>query len=483
VNSVAGLLAWASSQPNMLSALQETSLQNSAVYSVTVDYTYTSNKLSSITGNNLNITFQYNGLGTRVGQTVNGVSTHFTVDLNAGLSQVLSDGTNTYLYGVGRIAQESTSGEQYFLADALGSVRQLVDANGSVQVVKSYEPYGEVLSSLGDGVSNYGFTGEWTDGNIELVNLRSRMYDPGTGRFLTRDIWQGDYNRPISYNGWLYGYGNPIRWVDRTGFSPQVNCEDMPTYLNLRTLCELGNGDDNDPAVLDAREQIFRIMVLGGKVYGYKDEGYAWAAKTLEHFLDGNGSQLDITFPPFNKFSMDPGIRRAIDQEIGPRAPGDEPATIKPLMQVFIERMQEAVENSNMIMVSVFLRGEDYYSPKGTQPRPYNTGFWAAFGHVSLNGRFSALGYYSCKANGYLIDYSANYNIEDYYDWFPGKKTPFDFPFVAKTVWIPHEWELSLVNSNPPHADKYNFTISWNERERISTSDFINFRPAGSWEQ
>ena len=78
---------------------------------------------------------------------VNGVTTHFTLDLNAGLSQVLSDGTNTYLYGVGRIAQESTNGVQYFMADALGSVRQLVDANGSVQTAKGYEPYGEVSSS------------------------------------------------------------------------------------------------------------------------------------------------------------------------------------------------------------------------------------------------------------------------------------------------------------------------------------------------
>ncbi len=103
-------------------------------------YTYTNNKLSSITGENLKITVLYNGLGERVSQMVNGVTTHFTLDLNAGLSQVLSDGTDTYLYGVGRIAQESTSGEQYFLADALGSVRQLVDSNGSVQIVKSYEP-------------------------------------------------------------------------------------------------------------------------------------------------------------------------------------------------------------------------------------------------------------------------------------------------------------------------------------------------------
>jgi hypothetical protein len=65
---------------------------------------------------------------------VSGVTTTYTLDLNAGLTQVLADGTNTYLYGAGRIAQNSTAnGKQYFLGDALGSVRQLVSAGGAVQ--------------------------------------------------------------------------------------------------------------------------------------------------------------------------------------------------------------------------------------------------------------------------------------------------------------------------------------------------------------
>lgn len=209
-------------------------------------YTYTNNKLSNITGNNLNITYQYNGLGERVSQMVNGVTTHFTVDLNAGLSQVLSDGTNTYLYGVERIAQVSTSGEEYFLADALGSVRQRVDANGSVQTVKSYEPYGEILSSLGEGVSNFGFTGEWTDDSTELVYLRVRWYSPRQGGFLQRDPWGGDMNKPLSFNPWLYGYGNPINNTDPSGKCPDYDgdgkcdpgfwCERMPNP-ELRWFC------------------------------------------------------------------------------------------------------------------------------------------------------------------------------------------------------------------------------------------------------
>jgi len=39
---------------------------------------------------------------------------------------------------------------EYLLPDALGSVRQIVDANGNVTLAKSYEPYGTVLTSTSD---------------------------------------------------------------------------------------------------------------------------------------------------------------------------------------------------------------------------------------------------------------------------------------------------------------------------------------------
>jgi len=42
---------------------------------------------------------------------------------------VLADSQQTHLYGNGRIAQYHAGGADYFLGDALGSVRQLVDAD------------------------------------------------------------------------------------------------------------------------------------------------------------------------------------------------------------------------------------------------------------------------------------------------------------------------------------------------------------------
>ena len=103
----------------------------------------------------------------------------------------MSDGTNTYLYGVGRIAQAAGTGTEYFLGDALGSVRQLADAGGAITYTRAYDPYGVVTSTIGTSSTTYGYTGESYADSTQLTYLRSRFYAGNTGRFLTRDTWGG----------------------------------------------------------------------------------------------------------------------------------------------------------------------------------------------------------------------------------------------------------------------------------------------------
>jgi hypothetical protein len=99
----------------------------------------------------------------------------YTLDLNNWLTQVLADEMNIYLYGNGRIAQYNAGEAEYFLGDALDSVRQLSDSTGAVKMSKIYLPFGEVQSSAGAAVTNYGFTGEWAD-VTEPIYLRTGYY-------------------------------------------------------------------------------------------------------------------------------------------------------------------------------------------------------------------------------------------------------------------------------------------------------------------
>lgn len=73
------------------------------------------------------------------------------MDLNAGLTQALSDGTNNYIYGLGRIAPVNGNGTEYFLDDALSSVRQLADANGDATYSRAYA-IGKELQVLEQGL-------------------------------------------------------------------------------------------------------------------------------------------------------------------------------------------------------------------------------------------------------------------------------------------------------------------------------------------
>ncbi len=196
-------------------------LLNDGVYT----YTYSAaNRLLSVSGGQSPaVDYSYNGLGDRVQQTSGGVTTNYAIDLAGGLTQVLADGQRTYLYGNGRVAQYGAGSVDYFLGDALGSVRQLVDGSGNVTLVKRYEPYGEEIAHEGTASSIYGYTGEITD-PTGLVYLRARYYAPWQGRFISRDAWEGDYSRPITFNRWHYAHDNPVNFTDPSGRDPITTC-------------------------------------------------------------------------------------------------------------------------------------------------------------------------------------------------------------------------------------------------------------------
>ena len=76
-----------------------------------------------------------------------------------------------YVYALSTrpLAQYSSDVSEYLLADALGSVRQIADADGNVTLAESYEPYGSVLSSHGTASSIFGYAGEQIDTYMKLL--------------------------------------------------------------------------------------------------------------------------------------------------------------------------------------------------------------------------------------------------------------------------------------------------------------------------
>jgi len=195
-------------------------LLNDGVYTYTYD---SANRLTSAEQGANTYTFAYSGLGDRMRQVAGGITTTYTLDLNAGLTQVLADGTNTYLYGNGRIAQYAGTAPSYFLGDALGSVRQLANSSGAVTLAKSYQPYGSVLSSAGSGTSNYAFTGEWQDAT-NLLHLRARYLSVYLNQWIQPDPIIGQFTNPQTLNRYSYVQGNPINRTDPSGLFDSSTC-------------------------------------------------------------------------------------------------------------------------------------------------------------------------------------------------------------------------------------------------------------------
>ncbi len=159
-------------------------------------------------------------MGDRLSQTVGNTTTRYVLDPAAGLTQVLYDGTNSYLYGNGRLAQYQTE-MQYFGADGLGSVRQLYDASAQVIGSSRYDPYGNVMAQSG-ATSVFAFAGEQPDAT-GLTYLRARYYSSYLNQWIQPDPIIPDYANPQSLNRYAYVFNNPTNLTDSTGLDPNLS--------------------------------------------------------------------------------------------------------------------------------------------------------------------------------------------------------------------------------------------------------------------
>ncbi len=61
------------------------------------------------------------------------------------------------------------------------------------------------------------YRGEQYDADLGLYYLRARYYNPGTGRFLSRDPEEGKARKTKTLHKYLYAGGDPVNAVDPTG--------------------------------------------------------------------------------------------------------------------------------------------------------------------------------------------------------------------------------------------------------------------------
>jgi RHS repeat-associated protein len=180
------------------------------------------NRLTQVVSGTLTVGYAYEGDGRRASKTVNGAKTNYTYDTIAGLAYVLTEttggDTSLYTYGTDLIADTNPAGVQsYYHTDGLGSTRGLTSGSGQVTARYTYDAFGATRSSSGTGSTTFKFAGEQMDGETGLIYLRARYYDPGTGRFLTKDPIPGLAEFSQTINPYVYVGNNPVNLTDPKG--------------------------------------------------------------------------------------------------------------------------------------------------------------------------------------------------------------------------------------------------------------------------
>ncbi len=160
-------------------------------------------------------TYAYNGYKLRASQTISGTTTYLTWDMTESLPLLLSDTTNSYIYGPGGlpIEQISSGGTVTYLHhDQQGSTRLLTGSTGTVTGSTTFDAYGNKTGSTGTMTTPLGYDGQYTSSDTGLIYLRARVYDPATAQFLSLDPISS-----ITMAPYYYASDNPVNGTDPTG--------------------------------------------------------------------------------------------------------------------------------------------------------------------------------------------------------------------------------------------------------------------------
>lgn len=158
-------------------------------------------------------------------QTAAGARTYFLYDGLLPVVELNATGgiTATTTFGArGLVSRREGLASFFYTFDPQGSVAQRLNVAGTVLSSHQFTAHGAELTVA--PADPFGYKAQWgyyTDRETGLLLLTHRYYDPGTGRFLTRD--------PIDYRGGinLYAYvrNNPLKWKDPLGTDVWVSPE------------------------------------------------------------------------------------------------------------------------------------------------------------------------------------------------------------------------------------------------------------------
>jgi RHS repeat-associated protein len=135
--------------------------------------------------------YTYDGNGLRASQTKGKTTGYLAWDTAEGTPQLLSDETNSYIYGPEGVPIEQINSSQskalYLHHDQQGSIRLITGSTGKTEATITHDPYGNTTGTTGTATSPLGYDGQYTSSDTGVIYMRARVYDPATAQFLSVD--------------------------------------------------------------------------------------------------------------------------------------------------------------------------------------------------------------------------------------------------------------------------------------------------------
>jgi RHS repeat-associated protein len=195
---------------------------NDGTGTTTYKYDYENRLVQVVSPSGAVTNYTYDFRGNRVSSSSGGQTVNYLVSANGALPNVVAEYDSQgneiayYTYGEQLISQSRGGTASYYLYDATGSTRQLVNAAGTVTDTYTYDPYGNLLNETGTTTNEFLFQGTQLDAFTGLYYMRARYMDPSKGTFLTKDdlivIPGTAAPNPYSFAG-----GDPTSFADPSG--------------------------------------------------------------------------------------------------------------------------------------------------------------------------------------------------------------------------------------------------------------------------
>ena len=183
-------------------------------------------KLKSVNTGNKTVDMQYDSEGLRTQKKYDDERINYYYDNDKNLTGIDHAGKILFFYydSKGNVtAMSCYSTKYYYVKNLQGDIVRLVDKTGKTIVTYTYDVLGKVISQTDNSEYNladinpFRYRGYVYDSETGLYYLKSRYYDPVTGRFLNADMYCDTQSNILGTNMFAYCNNNPVNQIDPEG--------------------------------------------------------------------------------------------------------------------------------------------------------------------------------------------------------------------------------------------------------------------------